>query len=128
MSILDIVEKVVARLIKVEKRLAKLELREHGQSEKSTILTIDGGLLAKSRRYHIVAAESGSTDDLDAIDTGPDGQILILRAYTGHTITVKDGTGNLSLAGDFTLSGNSTITLIYDSTYALWLEISRSTN
>jgi hypothetical protein len=42
-------------------------------------------------------------------------------------LTVTDG-GNLNLAGDFITTTNDTLTLIYDSGFGNWNEITRSAN
>jgi hypothetical protein len=91
----------------------------------SGVLTIVGG-------YHRVDTEGGvgSSDDLDTINGGADGRILVLHPnVTGRTIVAKDGTGNLHLAGNFTMDNEQdTLTLIYDGQLAKWLELSRSDN
>lgn len=93
-----------------------------------TIKTIATGAITITQTYHAVAAESGTTDDLatinvDASVATSDGAntfrpFVILRADTGDTITVKHGTGNISLNGaaDFSLSGNKQLLLLYDGT------------
>jgi len=93
-------------------------------------LTISGGAITITGGYHRLGGEGGAADDLDTINGGQDGQILVLRALSDSvTITVKDGTGNLSLEGDCTLDNyHDTITLIYDGATASWLEIARSNN
>ena len=97
--------------------------------------TIASGAITITHAYHTVDTEGdASTDDLTAINsyTGDTsgfatGQILILRANNAsRTVVVKD-TGNLKLAGDFSLDNNNdTITLIW--TGSNWAEISRSDN
>jgi hypothetical protein len=91
------------------------------------ILTISAGAVTATKSRHIIAAETGTADDLATINGGSDGDLLILQADTGDTITFKDGTGNILLAGDFVASGlSSTLTLVFAGTN--WLEISRSAN
>ncbi len=84
----------------------------------TTTLTLSGGAVTASKDYHVIAAESGTADDLDTISGGVDGQGLVLAADSGDTITVKHGTDNIQLNGgeDFELSGNKKLLLIYDGT------------
>ena len=92
-------------------------------------LTIATGAVTVTNGFHKIDTEAdASTDDLDTINGGVTGMILYLvSANSARDTTLKDGTGNLALAGDFTLSSTSdTITLIYDG--ANWLEVSRSNN
>jgi parallel beta-helix repeat protein len=75
--------------------------------------------------------QTGTADDLATINGGYDGQLLVLRTATsGDTITVKDGTGNLQLAGgDFAMDNrNDKLTLIYDADLSQWSEVARSNN
>jgi hypothetical protein len=103
----------------------------HIISNPSSPLTIASGVITADRSYHVVDTESaGASDDLDTINAVADGQRLVLRAAnSGRTVVVKDATGNIQCAGDFSLDNTQdTIELIYDSTLAAWLEISRSDN
>ncbi len=95
----------------------------------SGIKTIASGAITIDSMYHKVETESGAaTDDLDTINGGTLGQILILKTNdSSHDVTLKDGTGNLNLAGDFTLdNGQDTITLLCEGTQ--WNEVARSNN
>lgn len=94
-----------------------------------SIKTIASGAITIDSMYHKVETESGAaTDDLDTINGGTLGQILILKTNdSSHDVTLKDGTGNLNLAGDFTLdNGQDTITLLCEGTQ--WNEVARSNN
>lgn len=94
-------------------------------------LTIATGVIAVTKRYHDVDTEAdAATDDLATINGGIDGMELVLRANdAARTVVVKDATGNLQLAGDFSLDNTQdTIKLIFDSTLNAWLELSRSGN
>jgi hypothetical protein len=76
--------------------------------------------------FHIIDASSG-TDDLDTINGGNvAGQILIITAASGDTITVKNGEDNIILSTDISMDVNDILTLIYDGTN--WLELSYSSN
>jgi hypothetical protein len=94
-------------------------------------LTIASGSITPTSSYHSVDTEAdAATDDLTTIDATDvdDGTILVLRASSSsRAVVLKDGTGNLQLAGDFSLTHSAdTITLIWGGTD--WLEVSRSDN
>lgn len=96
-----------------------------------TPLTIASGVITVSSGFHEVDTESAAaSDDLDTINYEgiQDGTLLVLRAVdSGRTVVLKDGTGNLRLAGDFSLTHNrDTVTLIKGN--AVWYEVSRSDN
>lgn len=95
-----------------------------------TDATISGGVITKTSSYMRLDTEGGAAaDDLDTILGGDIGDTLVLRTLSSaRDVTLKDGTGNLGLAGDFILSNAmDTITLIrYDATW--WIETSRSDN
>lgn len=84
--------------------------------------------------FHRLASESGTADELKFIDTPTNpGVILYLRATAGHTITVKDaamgapaGYAQLRLNGDFAMTEDSVLVLLYDSVAVAWIEVSRS--
>jgi hypothetical protein len=92
-------------------------------------LTIASGAISVYDNYHTVATEGGGlTDDLDTINGGYPGMVVTLSDATdAGDVTIKDGTGNLQLAGDFAITtASATITLVYNGTY--WREIARSGN
>lgn len=100
-------------------------------TEDATTLTISGGVIDVNQTYHTVDTEgAAASDNLDTINaTGLTGAgLVILRAESsGRTIVLKDGTGNLRLAGDFSLDhSRDTITLF--GLGGTWYEISRSDN
>ncbi|MPZ57626.1 MAG: hypothetical protein GEU91_14225 [Rhizobiales bacterium] len=88
---------------------------------------IASGAVTVTKGYAVVSCETGSADDLATINGAFDGALLALSGTAGETITVKDGTGNLKLAGDCVLDNfDDTLTLIKRGTD--WLELSRSNN
>lgn len=104
---------------------------EMGRSQSSTdvTLTIATGAVTATRNYHPIDTEAAAaTDDLDTISGGYTGQILVLRAAnSSRDVVCKDGTGNLQLSADFTLTNiQDRITLIFDGTN--WCELARSDN
>lgn len=69
-------------------------------------LTIASGEVTATKSYHTIDTESdGGTDDLDTINGGSTGDLLVLSAANdARTVVVKAGTGNISLDGDKTLN------------------------
>jgi len=93
--------------------------------------TISAGVITVTKSWHTVGTEAeAATDDLDTINGGAAGDILVIRpTSSGRTVVVKDLVGNLSLSSDFSMDNSKdTLTLIYDSATASWLELSRSNN
>lgn len=95
-----------------------------------TELTISSGAVTATKSAHTIDTESdAASDDLDTINGGTEGDLLILQQNTGtRTAVVKDNVGNIRLAGsDFSLSNtNKSLVLYY--TGSVWIEISRSSN
>ena len=92
-------------------------------------LTIASGVITMTKAYHTVDTQSAAaSDDLDTINGGSSGDLLVLRAADdARTVVVKDGTGNIQCAGDCSLDNSQdTIMLIYNG--SAWIEISRSDN
>ena len=92
-------------------------------------LTIAAGVVTVTRSHHSLDTEAAAaTDDLDTLTaTGlTDGFVVVLRpANVARVVTVKDGTGNLLLNGDYALNATDrSITLLYDGTN--WRELARS--
>lgn len=97
----------------------------------SDLITISGGKINAESSFLVLDSEGGApTDSLDTIDGGNNGQRLILQSrLSSRDITIKDGTGNMELSGDFTLSNISdTIELIYRGDTGFWYELTRSDN
>lgn len=91
--------------------------------------TIASGVITITSSFHTVDTEGdASTDNLDTINGGILGARLILVANNAaRTVVVKDATGNLRTAGDFSLdTGGDTMELIFQG--AVWLELTRSNN
>jgi hypothetical protein len=89
----------------------------------STTLTISSGAVTVTTDYHVIAAESGTTDDLDTITAANDRQILVIQADSGDTITVKHATGNIELyhKEDCPLEDGQTLMLFYDG--SVWRDL-----
>lgn len=81
----------------------------------SDSVTISGGEITATAPIMIVAAESGTADDLDTINPTDAGKALVcIQVAGGHTITVKYGTGNI-----YTSSGADIV--MSDPYENLWL-------
>lgn len=86
------------------------------------------GLLASPGVLQVDTEAAAASDDLATITGGYDGHMIILKSFSSvRDVVVKDGTGNLRLAGDMTLSHiEDRLTLIFDGVN--WCEISRTVN
>lgn len=86
----------------------------------STTLTISSGVITVTRSRHLVDTEaSASYDDLDTINGGSAGDVLVLQPLTSaRVVVVKHGTGNIFLNGlDVHLDNpRKALTLLYDGT------------
>jgi hypothetical protein len=95
----------------------------------NSTLTLAAGAVTITSSFHAIDTEAAAaTDDLDTISGGTTGRILVIHAADStHDVVAKDGTGNLKLAGDFTMNNaEDALTLIYNGTN--WLELCRSDN
>jgi len=86
-------------------------------------ITISSGEITADGVSFAVAAESSTSDDLDTINGGVDGEIIIIRADTGDTITV---TSNDNINTDVELSGEARLMLQYDG--SSWNPINESSS
>lgn len=92
----------------------------------ATELTIASGVVTATRSHHTIDTQSDdATDDLDTINGGSSGRILVIYpADSGRTVVVKHGTGNIRVRGgaDITLDdAEDTAWLIHNGTN--WLAI-----
>jgi len=94
-------------------------------------LTINGGSITVTRSYHRIDGAGDAADDLDTINGGVDGMILILQSeHNDRDITItQNGNIDLNVAGNFVLTTHhDKIMLIYNAITTYWEEISRSDN
>lgn len=93
-------------------------------------LTIASGVVtATGSRHRVDTQAAAATDDLDTINGGTAGDILILSTVNGaRDVTAKDGTGNLLLAGDFVMDTASDTLTLYRLNSTNWVELARSNN
>ncbi len=92
-------------------------------------LTISSGIVTATKSFHVIDTEGdAASDDLDTINGFALGKILTISAANdARTIVVKDGTGNLAIAGDFSLD-NTQDTISFRGTATGWVELCRSNN
>ncbi len=92
-------------------------------------LTEGTGMLTTSRSAITVDTQAAAaTDDLDTINGGRDGHVLVVRATDDtHTIVLKNGTGNIVCIRDISLSAYTDLALlVYNSTLSKWLAVEAS--
>lgn len=92
-------------------------------------VTISGGAITVTTTYNVVDTQAAAaTDDLDTINGGVEGAIVVLRTLaSARDVTVKDGTGNISCPSDRVLSNVDDIWIgIFNG--ARWCEISYGDN
>lgn len=95
--------------------------------ENAAALMISNGAITRTQVYHQVdTANSIPTDDLDTINGGTEGDLLIIWPEDGaRTVVVKHNTGNIWLSGKADISLDDTddhLMLIYDG--AMWADTS----
>lgn len=92
-------------------------------------LTISSGAITITGANHTIDTESdAASDDLDTINGGVDGAVLVLRAANAaRTVVLKHNTGNIVTpdGADITLDETSkVVTLVYDAELSDWLVVS----
>lgn len=94
----------------------------------SEALTIASGAITTTSSYIAVNGEGSLSDDLDTINGASTGRLLIVQGVGGGvTITAKDGTGNLSLEGDFAMN-SAADKLVLFGVGSSWIELARANN
>ncbi len=92
-----------------------------------TARTISAGAITATRSVHAVDTEgAAATDDLDTINGGQTGALLVLRAaHADRTVVVKPDTGNVGLDADYYLDSTAKhLLLLYDG--SRWVAVARS--
>jgi hypothetical protein len=114
----------------VAKTEATLEVYNSLVRDVSRMMAVNGGIVTISSGvatvdpggdgygHYIIAAESGTADDLDTISGAAAGDIILLRADTGDSITLVHGSGNLYLPNseNVTISQYEMVMLYFTST------------
>lgn len=96
-----------------------------------TSLTVATGVVTVAGRgiYVIDTEAAAATDDLDTINGGSDGDVIILSSVNAaRDTTLKDGTGNLFLTADFALANNTQKIVLVNVGGTQWHELSRAAN
>lgn len=79
----------------------------------ATTLTIASGIVTRTQTFHLISPQTGTSDDLDTINGGTAGKLMVIRPTSGNTI-------NLTTAGN--IVNPTGATLVLDQTYkAVWL-------
>lgn len=91
-------------------------------------LTITAGAVVPTGAVLEILSESGFSDNLDAITATnhPNGRALLVKASSGHTITVRDGQNNIELVRNIDMildSANAWLLLVFDG--SKWQEAGR---
>jgi hypothetical protein len=91
--------------------------------------TISGGAITATGTYMTVDTEgAAATDDLDTINGGVDGQIIIIRANSSaRDVVIRDGAGNISTPANRTLNHVDDVWVGYYNS-ARWCEMSFTDN
>lgn len=91
-------------------------------------LTVSNGEITVTKSYHHIDTEGGaSTDYLDNINGGMNGDMLLLAGLSiGHKVIHRTTVGNLRLKGNCTLTQTTDFILLINGGGQYWLEISRS--
>lgn len=89
-------------------------------------LTISSGAITVTHSFHEIQSETVGADNLDTINGGHDGAILVLRAESGveEAITLTNSGNIIGPVGS--ISGDDTATLMYDATRSAWIILSRT--
>lgn len=114
-------------------RFVRKELFQAAYETPRALLVSGGTLTVFSNAFEtniqVDTEAAASTDDLDTINGGYEGQVLTFRSSTSsRDVIFKSGTGNLELRGDFRLNtsgaGGSKIVLMKSGTD--WVELART--
>ena len=97
--------------------------------EAAVELTIAAGAVAKTYSHHTIDSEADeATDDLDTINDGAEGEVILIRPADGsRKIVVKHNVGNIWLPGAADISldnANAYLMLVYSG--AKWVAIAGS--
>lgn len=92
-------------------------------------ISAGGAITVTASRHNVDTYEDAATDNLDTINGGADGQLLFLRSTaSARDPKLRDGEGNLALAGDCTLDSSSDTILLINRGGQTWFEVARSDN
>ena len=91
--------------------------------------TLASDAFAPTGTIHVITSQSSTTDDLATVTNtnSAENDWLVLFAATGHTITVKHGTGNIVLLGAADKALSATVASIYFRRSTNWYEFGGGT-
>lgn len=91
-----------------------------------TNIGITSGTANVTGSYHVLEAQTGITDDLDTLNGGVTGQIVVLTADTLDTIHIRHAVGNINIANEsnVSLTSDEHLVLIFDGGH--WHDMSGS--
>jgi hypothetical protein len=100
---------------------------------RSPTQTIVGGVLTIPAGFGRIPVDTeglASTDDVDTINGGNDGDIVVFTASnTTRDIVFRNATGNLRIGASITLDSNrDALTLYYDAADAVWRQVAFANN
>lgn len=93
---------------------------------KSTVSVTTGTPITAASSFVELHSSSGA-QNLDTINTASEGTILILKHGAG-TVVLRDGVGNLSLTGNFTMGNNDDTAVLISKGAGGWLELTTANN
>jgi hypothetical protein len=104
-------------------------LKTHISLEAALELTIASGAITKTYSHHTIDTEAdAATDDLDSVNGGAEGEVMLIRPADGaRKIVVKHNVGNIWLPGAADISldnANAYLMLVYSG--AKWVAIAGS--
>jgi len=99
-----------------------------------SVLTIASAAITVTKTYHTIIGEGSANDDLDIINGGAQGQLLILQSDAGNVITLRDhstagGSGNIKVTSGsraIDQTKTDTVTLIFNGSH--WCQIGEATD
>lgn len=87
--------------------------------------TLSSGAFTRTKTYHLLQPESGTSDTLDTINGGSGGDVIVIQVEDdADTITIAHETGNIQCAGsqDIVLNGHDDMAIfVYQSTIDKWI-------
>ena len=115
----DFYSETVKRLADLEARMRLVETREKPVNiwiRRRKILPVAANVLdAANGVCYVVMDPTPAVTDLNTINNGSNGQVLILRVEgAADTVTIKDGVGNISIpaSGDIVLSDEDMLAML----------------
>ena len=130
----DFLEKLAGSIAALEQEVRRLGVLPSSGAflnlGTGSTLTIAAGEITVVESYHRVDTQGGAgTDNLDTINGGSNGDILVLRSIDStRDVTLRDGVDNLRLAGNFTLASVQDVITLIQREGGVWNEVSRSDN